>query len=79
MDDRATLRRAFLSTLAALTVVVAALALWKLKLLIALLFVAFTLAAAMRPGVDAMARHHVPRPVGVLVHYLALLGLFSRS
>jgi predicted PurR-regulated permease PerM len=77
MDDRATLRRAFLSTLAAVTVVVAALALWKLKILIALLFVAFTIAAAMRPGVDALARRHVPRPVGVLIHYLAFLALFA--
>jgi predicted PurR-regulated permease PerM len=77
MDDRATLRRAFLSTLAAVTVVVAALALWKLRVLIALLFVAFTLAAAMRPGVDALARRHVPRPLGVLIHYLALLGVFA--
>jgi predicted PurR-regulated permease PerM len=77
MDDRATLRRAFLSTLAAVTVVVAALALWKLKLLIALLFVAFTLAAAMRPGVEALARHRVPRAVGVLLHYAALTALFA--
>ena len=77
MDDRATLRRAFPSTLAAVTVVVAALALWKLKLLIALLFVAFTLSAAMRPGVDALARHRVPRALGVLIHYVALIGLFA--
>jgi predicted PurR-regulated permease PerM len=77
MDDRATLRRAFLSTLAAVTVVVAALALWKLKLLIALLFVAFTLSAAMRPGVEALARHRVPRPLGVLIHYAVLMGLFA--
>jgi predicted PurR-regulated permease PerM len=77
MDDRATLRRAFLATLAAVTVVVAALALWKLKLLIALLFVAFTLAAAMRPGVEALARHRVPRALGVLVHYAALMAVFA--
>jgi predicted PurR-regulated permease PerM len=77
MDDRATLRRAFLGTLAAVIVVVSALALWKLKVLIALLFVAFTISAAMRPGVDALARRHVPRAVGVLIHYIVLIGLFA--
>jgi predicted PurR-regulated permease PerM len=77
MDDRATLRRAFLATLAAVTVVVAALALWKLKLLIALLFVAFTLAAAMRPGVEALARHRVPRALGVLIHYVGIMAVFG--
>ncbi len=32
------------------------------------------IAAAMRPGVDALARHRVPRPVGILLHYVGLLG-----
>jgi predicted PurR-regulated permease PerM len=77
MDDRATLRRAFLTTIAAVSVVVLALALWKLRVLIALLFVAFTLAAAMRPGVDALARRRVPRAVGVLIHYAAIIGALA--
>jgi len=77
MNDRAVLRRAFLSTLAAVTVVVIALALWKLKILIALLFVAFTLAAAMRPGVEAMARRRIPRPIGVAIHYAAILSVIA--
>jgi len=77
MDDRAVLRRAFLMTLAAVTVVAVALALWKLRVLIALLFVAFTIAAAMRPGVDAMARHRIPRPLAVVAFYAAILGVIA--
>jgi predicted PurR-regulated permease PerM len=42
-----------------------------------LLFVAFTIAAAMRPGVETMARHRIPRPVGVAVHYAVILGVLA--
>lgn len=55
--------------------VVAALALWKLRIVMALLFFAVTLAASMRPGVDRLAARKVPRSLGVLLHYLALVGL----
>jgi predicted PurR-regulated permease PerM len=74
-----TARRAFISTIVAVAVVVLVLALWKLKLVLGLLFLAFTVAAAMRPGVDGLHRHHVPRAVGVLIHYAvfaAAIGLF---
>jgi predicted PurR-regulated permease PerM len=70
-------RRVFLTTLVAGSVLVGALALWKLRVLLALLFVAFTLASAMRPGVEALARRRVPRPIGVALHYLVFLGLLS--
>jgi len=63
-----TARRAFVASLVVGSVVVLALALWKLKLLIALLFFAFTLAAAMRPGVEALNRLRIPRVAGVLIH-----------
>jgi predicted PurR-regulated permease PerM len=72
-----TARRAFLATLIAVSVVVAALALWKLRLLIALLFFAFIVAAAMRPGVEALKRHRVPRGLGIALHYLALAGFVA--
>jgi predicted PurR-regulated permease PerM len=71
-------RRAFVATAVVLGVVVAALALWKLKILLGLLFLAFTIAAAMRPSVDALKRRRIPRGVGILLHYAAfvlLLGL----
>jgi predicted PurR-regulated permease PerM len=53
---------------------VLALALWKVKIVVALVFLGFILAAAMRPGVDRLADHHVPRPVGVALHYLVLVA-----
>ena len=72
-----TARRAFVVTLVVLGVVVGALALWKLKVLLALLFLAFTIAAAMRPGVEALRRRRIPRGAGVLLHYAALFGLLG--
>lgn len=71
----ATARRAATATLVGLSIVVAALALWKIRAVIALLFLGFTIAAAMRPGVEWLNRRwRVPRTAGVLLHYLALLG-----
>ncbi len=67
-----TAKHAAIAVLVVLGVLVLALALWELKLILALLFVAFIVAAAMRPGVDALARHGVPRGFGVLLHYLVL-------
>jgi predicted PurR-regulated permease PerM len=72
-----TARRAFLATLVAVSVVVAVLAIWKLRLLIALLFFAFIVSAAMRPGVEALKRRRVPRGIGIAIHYLALAGFVA--
>jgi predicted PurR-regulated permease PerM len=69
--------RAFVSTVVVGSVVVLALALWKLKLILALLFLGFIVAAAMRPGIEALRRHGVPRPIGILVHYTGLLALIA--
>jgi predicted PurR-regulated permease PerM len=69
--------RAFVVTLVAVATVVGALALWELRILVALLFLGFILSAAMRPGVDALAERRVPRALGVLIHYgvfLLVLG-----
>jgi predicted PurR-regulated permease PerM len=74
---RETAHRAFLATVVVVGVIVAALALWKVRLLLALLFLAFTIAAAMRPSVETMRRYGVPRGVGILVHYAALAGLVA--
>jgi predicted PurR-regulated permease PerM len=67
-----TARRAFMAAMVFTAVVVTALALWKLKLLIVLLFFAFIVAAAMRPSVEALQRRRVPRGVGILLHYAVL-------
>jgi predicted PurR-regulated permease PerM len=72
-----TARRAFVATLVALAVVLSALALWKLKAILGLLFLAFIIAAAMRPGVEALARRRIPRPAGVLLHYAVIVGLVA--
>jgi predicted PurR-regulated permease PerM len=72
-----TASRAFLTTLVAVSVVVAVIALWKLRLLIALIFFAFIVAAAMRPSVEALKRRRVPRGIGIAIHYLALAGFIA--
>jgi predicted PurR-regulated permease PerM len=74
---RETAKRAFVGALVVGVVVVVALALWKLKLLIAILFLAFIIAAAMRPGVEALRRRRVPRSVGILLHYVGLIALVA--
>jgi predicted PurR-regulated permease PerM len=74
-----TARRAAIITLVVGSIVVAAKMLWEVRLVIVLLFLAFTIAAAMRPGVDRLHDMHVPRFAGVLLHYLviaALIGVF---
>lgn len=75
-----TARKAATATLVALSIIVAALALWKLKVVIALLFLGFVIASAMRPSVEWLHRRAgIPRSVGVVIHYLgflAAIGLF---
>jgi predicted PurR-regulated permease PerM len=71
------LRRVFLTTLIVVGVVVAVLALWELRLLIALLFFAFIVAAAMRPGIEALRSRGIPRGAGIAAHYLAIAGLLG--
>ena len=72
-----TARRAAIATLVAGGIVVFALALWKLRLVFALLFFALIIAAAMRPGIEWLARHRVPRPAGLALHYLALVAVLA--
>ena len=74
---RSTARRALVTTIVAVAVIVGALALWKLRLVIALLFLAMIIAAAMRPGVESLRRRGIPRGVGVGIHYMAMLGLVA--
>ena len=76
-DGRSLARRVFIVTSVAVSVVALALALWELKVVIALLFMAVTIAAAMRPSVDWLEARRVPRSIGVLLHYVLLLGLIA--
>jgi predicted PurR-regulated permease PerM len=70
-------RNALIATAVALSVVVFALALWKLRVILALVLFGFTIAAAMRPGIEKLAEWRIPRSVGVLLHYLALVGVVA--
>jgi predicted PurR-regulated permease PerM len=72
-----TARKAFVITLVAVGVIVLALALWKLRLVVALVFAGFIIAAAMRPTIDALHRHRVPRAVGLTLHYAVFAGLIA--
>jgi predicted PurR-regulated permease PerM len=72
-----TAQRTALVTLVVIALVAASLALWKLKLVIALVFLGIIVAAAMRSGIDALHRRGIPRGVGLALHYLAIAGLIA--
>jgi predicted PurR-regulated permease PerM len=72
-----TARKAAVAALVVIGVVVLALALWKLKLVIALLFAGFIVSAAMRPGIEGMHRRGIPRAVGLTLHYVVFAGLLA--
>jgi predicted PurR-regulated permease PerM len=72
-----TARKAFVATLVGVAVVVGALALWKLRLVLSLVFLGFIIAAAMRPGIEGLKRRGIPRGVGLAVHYVVLAGLVA--
>jgi predicted PurR-regulated permease PerM len=74
-----TSRKAAVVTLVAVGIVVLALALWKLRLVLGLLFFALIIASAMRPTIDWLARRRVPRAAGLALHYLALVGLIAAA
>jgi predicted PurR-regulated permease PerM len=72
-----TAKRAAVATLVVIGIVAVALALWKLKVVIALVFFGITIAAAMRPGIERLQAWRVPRGVGLLLHYIALFGVLA--
>jgi predicted PurR-regulated permease PerM len=70
-------RKAAVATLVGVAVIVGVLALWKLRLVLSLVFLGFIIAAAMRPGIDALKRRGIPRGIGLGLHYLAFAGLIA--
>ena len=75
---QATARHALVAAAVFVGVVALALALWQLRVLIALLFLAFIVAAAMRPSVESLRnRYRIPRGAGILLHYAALATLLG--
>ena len=69
--------RVAIGTLVVVGILVAVLVLWQARLVVALLFTAIILAAALRPGVESLARRGVPRGLGVILHYAVLVGLIA--
>ncbi len=74
---RDTARKAFVAALVVVGVIVLALALWKLRIVIALLFLAFIIAAAMRPSVEWLQRRRLPGGIAILAHYAVLVGVIA--
>jgi predicted PurR-regulated permease PerM len=72
-----TARKTLVVTAVVVSVLAATLALWQIRVVVALLFVALTIAAAIRPGVEGLHARRIPRAVGVLLHYVALLGVIA--
>ena len=69
--------RVAIATLVVVGILVTAVVLWKARIVVALLFAAIILAAALRPGVESLARRGVPRGLGVILHYAVLVGLIG--
>ena len=75
MQDTA--RKALVASLIVVAVVALALALWKLRIVIALLFLALIIAAAMRPSVEWLQSRRVPGGIAILAHYAVLVGVIA--
>jgi len=69
--------RIAIATLVATGILVAAVVVWEARLVVALLFVAIILSAALRPGVEWLAARRVPRGIGVVLHYAALVAVIA--
>jgi predicted PurR-regulated permease PerM len=63
------------ATAAAITVGAVAFALWEVRSMVILLLLSLTFAAAIRPGVDWLNRHHVPQPAAILSFFVAVIGV----
>jgi predicted PurR-regulated permease PerM len=60
-----------------LGVTATALALWEGRAILLLLFLAYTLGAAIRPGVDILVRVGIPRALALIGHFLVLFALVA--
>jgi predicted PurR-regulated permease PerM len=70
-------RHAAVVSLVVIGIVVAAFALWHLRLVVFLFLLGMTWAAAMRPGVERLRQLGIPRPAGVLAHFGAVGGALA--
>jgi predicted PurR-regulated permease PerM len=65
-------RLAARAAVAVLAVAAVGFALWKVRDVVVLLLLALTFAAAIRPGVEWLQRHHLPQPAAILSFFLAV-------
>jgi predicted PurR-regulated permease PerM len=65
------------ATAAALAVAALAFGLWQVRSVLILLLLALTLAAAIRPGVEWLRRHHVPEAIAILLFFVAVGGAIA--
>ncbi len=72
-SDRDLTLRVAKATAAALAVAAFAFGIWQVRSVFILLLLALTLAAAIRPGVEWLRRHHFPQAVAILL-FFALAG-----
>jgi predicted PurR-regulated permease PerM len=68
-------RRTLVVSIVALALVALTLALWQMRIAILLLFGSIVIASAMRPSVEALHRHGVPRGLGIAIHYAAVASV----
>ena len=61
----------------ALAVVAVTLALWEGRVVMLLLFLAYTLGAAVRPGVDRLVRMGVPRALALVGHFALVFSVIA--
>ena len=59
------------------SIVVAAMAVWQLRMLLVIVVLAVTIAAGMRSSVEALTRRSVPLPLAISIHYAGLLILVA--
>ena len=60
-----------------LAVAAATLALWEGRAVMLLLFLSYTLGAAMRPGVDSLVRVGVPRALALVGHFALFFAVIA--
>jgi predicted PurR-regulated permease PerM len=64
------------ATLAVMLVIGAVYLVGFIKAVLILFLVALFLSATLSPAVDSLQKHHVPRPLGILIIYAIVLGIF---
>lgn len=76
-DEAQVAVRALIAAAVVVAVLLAAIALWQARTVVLLLFLSYTLAAAIRPSVDALSRRRVPRWFAITLHVALMAGVIG--